>query len=56
MLSDFPLQGVNWFEAPRHSKMSDDLIVVFKYSNSTFIMFNLAYEDDVDYFAGQRVA
>jgi hypothetical protein len=36
--------------------MSDGMIVVFKYSNSIFIMFNRAYEDDVDYFVGQRVA
>jgi hypothetical protein len=56
VLSGFSLRGVNRFKSPRHSKMSDGMIVVFKYSNSIFIMFNRAYEDDVDYFVGQRVA
>jgi hypothetical protein len=32
------------------SDMSDGLITVSKRSNSTFIMFTLAYEDDVEYF------
>jgi hypothetical protein len=38
------------------SEMIDSCLLLSFRSNSTSIMFNLAYEDDVDYFIGQRVA
>jgi hypothetical protein len=37
----FPLQGVYGFKSPRHSQMSEGLIVVSKCSNGTFIMVTL---------------
>jgi hypothetical protein len=38
------------------SQMSDSCLLLSFHSNSTSIMFNLAYEDDIDYFVGQQVA
>jgi hypothetical protein len=50
VLSDFPLEGVYWFESPRHPRICVMAwCVVFECSNSTFIMLYLYYEMDVDY-------